>query len=232
MIMAFVQARMDSERLAGKSMLPLGSSVVVWATIQRVLSCHTIDRVILVSKDPILFEYSCTRGIQCSADESPGRDVLREFWVAAQKFEPDTIVRITGDCPCVCPQEIDRAVIAHENSYHDYTYNRCDNEPGGFVDGMDVEVFNAHALNLAWDSVYEYSDREHVTPWIRRSMLTQRIEDPLVKLDPRLKLSIDTMEDYQRIKLLYDRLPLRFTTTDILNVTEGELCQFIQTEMV
>lgn len=146
------------------------------------------------------------------------RDVLTEYWQAATSAKLDVIIRITADCPCIDPVEIKRLINYHLESDAPYTFNRCDNKPNGWVDGMDIEVFDYGVLNEAHAKAIKPYDREHVTPYIRRNFKVQEIYEPLVKLDIK-PLSINTIEDYLRISKLFDRLPEKFTSEDIKNIS-------------
>jgi spore coat polysaccharide biosynthesis protein SpsF len=232
MIAALIQARMGSERLPGKSLMPLGKSTVLGCVIERVKLCKKIDKIIVVTQDIAIAREAMRHEVDWSMTDTEGRDVLKEYYEAAKKNDVDVIVRITGDCPCVCPKEIDRAVKSHLRMSNDYTYNRCDNDVGDFVDGMDVEVFGYDELDISTDHP-RAETKEHVTPHMReRAERVFREAYPLVELDSRLMLSINTRVDYMRIKLLYGLLPDNFTTEDIKRITEGDKWRFIPTVQV
>jgi spore coat polysaccharide biosynthesis protein SpsF (cytidylyltransferase family) len=67
------------------------------------------------------------------------------------------------------------------------------------TDGVDVEVFSYAALAEAHEKAGP-DEREHVTTWIRKNLPCEYL-DPL----PGEYLSLNTAEDYERIKQLMTR---------------------------
>ena len=81
----------------------------------------------------------------------------------------------------------------------EYTYNRCDDEPNGWPDGLDVEVFTFKALQRAYVLAKE---REHFT-WLRDNLEYYQV--PCEK-DYGECTSINTKEDYIRaLEILANR---------------------------
>ena len=113
----------------------------------------------------------------------------------------DHIVRITADCPLVDPLIIDEVVALHLTEKSDYTSNTLKEL---FPDGLDVSVFRFKALKEAWENASLASEREHVTPYIRK----QRHIFKMVNLECEKDLSakrwtLDNLEDYEFIKFVY-----------------------------
>lgn len=102
----------------------------------------------------------------------PLEDVLGRFVLAAQARRAETIVRITADCPLHSPDTIDEVVSAFLRADVDYATNT---EPYTRPDGTDVEVFSWDALVQADRHARVASDREHVTPWLRRANGIRRL---------------------------------------------------------
>jgi spore coat polysaccharide biosynthesis protein SpsF len=129
-------------------------------------------------------------------------DVLSRYYKCATEFNADIIVRITADCPLIDPFVIDRTVGFYMNNDYDYVSNRL--ERPGYPDGQDVEVFSMRALNTADQFAYEPSDREHVTPWIKRHFKCGALHSYTDLMDVRMTL--DTYEDYHQIKRTVGKL--------------------------
>ncbi len=198
MIGAIIQARLGSERLPRKVLLPMPkeSKLTVLARIMiSATRAISINIVCLTTPDKELIDHYKTCGNFVSYLWTQNyRDPLGEFYLAATLEGLDTIVRITADCPLLTSEEIDRVVTAYILAGADYAYNHHDEE-GPKGDGMDVEVFSYSMLKAAHFQTKDVLDREHVTPWIRKNA-ARKIVLPAPDCET---LSLNTMEDYDKI---------------------------------
>jgi spore coat polysaccharide biosynthesis protein SpsF (cytidylyltransferase family) len=117
-------------------------------------------------------------------------NVLDRFYKCARRYKLDRIVRLTGDCPLLPPSEIDRVVNAL-TGHLDYVTNR----PAA-PDGWDVEAMTFEALEEAYRRASDPYEQEHVTPYIKQNLVRLYLDSP--------KLSLDTLEDYERIINWYE----------------------------
>jgi spore coat polysaccharide biosynthesis protein SpsF (cytidylyltransferase family) len=110
--------------------------------------------------------------VYCGAEE----DVLDRFYQAARLTGAHVCVRITADCPLMDPAVIDQVVAELDDPKVDYA-NNCEHET--WPDGLDVEAFRFAALKKAWEAARLPSEREHVTPYIRkhRELFELRVVD-------------------------------------------------------
>jgi spore coat polysaccharide biosynthesis protein SpsF len=93
--------------------------------------------------------------------------VLDRFYQAAILYSPKAVVRITADCPLIDPEIVDRVVEYYQSNTFDYVANRSTFPV--YPDGLDTEIFSLVALKRAWQEAKSCFEREHVTPYIRRS---------------------------------------------------------------
>lgn len=204
-ILAIIQARMGSERLPGKVVKPIIGKPLIIHTLDRLKRSKYVDEVILATsnleKDNILegtvknYGYEVFRG---SED-----DVLQRYKAAADKYNGDVIIRITGDCPLIDPIILDNVV-----SYflaNDFDYVRLD-VPDTFIRGFDVEVFSKEALNKTISLANEEKYREHVTLYMYNHPESFKIGyvkgNNLYNKDYRL--CVDTESDFKLVKLIYE----------------------------
>ena len=161
-----VQARMGSSRLRGKVMLSIGGKPMLWHVIDRLKKTEKINEIILAIPDTeendILEKFAKANKLKYFRGSE--KDVLSRYYLAAQKFKIDTILRITSDCPLVDPKLVDLLVEKHLNSGADYTSNV---QKRTFPKGLDIEVFNFAALERAYKEGKSDPEREHVTLYIR-----------------------------------------------------------------
>ncbi len=191
-IAAIIQARLSSERLPAKSLYKFGSTTVIEQVFERVARSELIDDVILTTPDAYLVRLARKCGVIACHYTGP-RDVLREYFLAARSNGVDVIVRITGDCVLMDPEEIDRVIDEHIDAEVDYTVNRNDDQDGSVGDGLDVEVFNFDALARADKEAKDPADREHVTRYFRKGGFKVK----KLKARPWKGRSLNTWEDYE-----------------------------------
>lgn len=133
-----IQARLGSTRLPGKVLYPLGSRQVIEWVLKRGRSAETTDGVLVTLGDrpenDALREWCDRNGVPHSI--APEEDLLERHLRAADRTDNDPIVRVTGDCPFVPPEEIDRLVDEHETNDARYTTNVTEGMPIGV--GADV----------------------------------------------------------------------------------------------
>jgi len=193
-VVAIVQARMGSTRLPGKVLKPILDRPMIELLLMRLSKSNEVDAIVVATSkneqdDQLqsaieLMGYPCFRG-----DE---KDVLSRFYEAAEFADADIVVRITGDCPLVDPVLVDQCVQGFKKSKTDYFSNV---EPATYPDGLDVEVMTSEAIEYANNQACSDFDREHVTPYIRRSSLFTKGS---MKNDENLsnqRWSVDEAED-------------------------------------
>ena len=222
-VIAIVQARMGSTRLANKVMLPLGNDIpMIGVLLSRLKKSKTIDEIVLATSKELqngpLVEYVESLGF-CVFQGSEN-DVLDRYYKAAKQQNADTIVRVTGDCPLIDHEVVDTVVSTYKSSGVDYASNV---EPPTFPDGLDVEVFSFNALETAYKEASKESDREHVTPFIRNPDRF-KISNVFNSEDfSNERWTVDELEDYKVVKSIFDFFHPRifFTWREVLNLKQS-----------
>lgn len=220
---AIVQARMGSTRLSGKVMKNLFGKTVLEHDIERIKQCKQIDEIIIattvhknddiIEKEALLCNVKCFRGSE--------QDVLSRYYFAAQKYNADTVVRITSDCPLIDPQITDKVIECYHNSDNDIVTNAgSELENRTFPRGLDTEVFSFTKLEEANIKAKEKYQREHVTPYIYEN--SEKIF--YYKNDTnysKYRWTLDTEEDWVHIYKIYEYLyhgKHDFYLKDIINL--------------
>lgn len=205
---AIIQARMGSTRLPGKVMKILKGKPVLWHVIERVKQAENIDQIIIATttakRDKIIFEKAKEWGVK--AYQGSEEDVLARYYEAADKYEIDTVVRITSDCPLIDPHVIDEIVEYYNgNDYTLVTNAGSDLNNRTYPRGLDTEVFSFEVLEKSYKKTEEKYQREHVTPYIYENyddIYYYKNNEDL----SNYRLTLDTKEDFELIKALYDKL--------------------------
>lgn len=159
---------MGSSRLPGKVLRSLAGRPMIDWVLTRVGRAKSLDSVVLATtehaRDDALVEHVRTLGF--AVERGSETDVLARFAQVAQAYGAGVVVRITADCPLSDPDLIDALVTLRAQDSVDYASNI---DPPTFPDGLDVEVFTGAALAQAAAEATAPSDREHVTPYLRRN---------------------------------------------------------------
>lgn len=205
-IVAVIQARISSTRLPGKVLKKIEGKTVLEHVINRVQAARKIDNIVVattVKKEDLEIMKLCANlgiSVFCGSED----DVLDRYYQSARLFKAGHIVRITSDCPLIDPQVIDEVIGLYFQKKADYATNTI---PETYPDGLDTEIFSFKTLQMAWNNAKLFSEREHVTPYIRKNPNIFKI----VNLRSNVNFSskrwtLDEPEDLEFIKIIYKNL--------------------------
>jgi glutamate-1-semialdehyde 2,1-aminomutase len=166
--LAIVQARMGSTRLPYKVIRPILGVPMIELLLARLSKSKLIDQIVLATsqdaRNQPLVDH--VRGLGYEVYQGSEDDVLDRYYQAASMYQPETVVRVTGDCPLIDAEVVDRAITTFQQSKVDYLSNTS---PPTYPDGLDIEVFTFDALAQSWKEARQSHEREHVTPYLRKS---------------------------------------------------------------
>lgn len=212
--------------MPGKVLKPLLGLPLIVFMARRVRQAACIDRLIVAtstdSSDDPLAQTLGANGIACFRGSL--HDVLDRFYQAATGAGASCVVRLTGDCPLIDPDLIEAVARPAINGDADYSSNT---EPASYPDGLDVEAFTSEALATAWREATLQSDREHVTPFLRKNPERFRCASltGLANLSA-LRWTIDHPDDYVHVQALLAAVgaqgPNDFDRFDIYRAMEME----------
>lgn len=204
MNLAIIQARMGSSRLPNKVLMDLCGKPALWHVIDRVKKAKRIDEIVVATtiekQDLQLVKFCADNGIRVYVGSES--DVLDRYYQAAKLFKPDNVIRITSDCPLIDHELIDEIINIHTEQKNDYTSNTL---VDSFPDGLDCEVMKYEVLEKAWKKAELLSEREHVTPYIKKGNFKKF--NVICEPDKRnFRWTLDTEKDYEFIKAVYGHL--------------------------
>lgn len=221
--LAILQARLSSSRFPGKVLRPILGQPMLFRQTERLRRCQAFERLVVATSvdpsDDTLAAECAARGIACSRGSLS--DVLDRFIQSALPYQPETVVRLTGDCPLSDPALIDEVIRYFHAGNYDYVSNCV---PPTFPDGLDVEVMRFACLEQAGREAVLPSEREHVTSFLAARPERFRPGTYVAAVDRSgLRWTVDEPEDFEFVRLVYEKLyPIKpdFTTDDILNLLE------------
>jgi glutamate-1-semialdehyde 2,1-aminomutase len=219
-VIAIVQARMGSVRFPGKVLSPVLGKPVLEHLIERLSRAELVDEVVLAIPDTDANEelkvFADGLGLRCFRG-SEG-DVLDRFGVAANSADAQVIVRITGDCPLVAPELVDRVLSELASEQYDYLRTGT-----SFPDGFDVEAFTVGALRRARTEATDAYDREHVTPYMQRDPVARAAVLEAAQAVPDERVTLDEPEDLEVIRAVFETFGHnRFSFEDIAQLMRSE----------
>src|SRR5690606_8594696 len=196
-----IQARMKSERLPGKVLRKLQIDEGDTILGQIINSAAKLNGVIVVatstdeSNFPIL-DFCNSKNILCfKGDEE---NVLGRFTSIQSIYEFDNIIRLTADNPFIDYQVINEVLDYHVNNDFDYTISK------GLPLGMNIEIMKGKSLMESENLIEFESDKEHVTPILRRNSKFKNSEYIFNLGLHELRVTVDTIQDYMVACLLYN----------------------------
>lgn len=196
-----IQARLTSSRFPKKILADLYGKPVLEHVVERCYESKLIQKVVIAAPHQLGV---CLNEALFIGSEN---DVLDRYYQCARRYKFDVVVRITSDCPLVPGPEIDRVISRLLERDTHYVTNVGGVGRFGVPDGWDVEAFTFHALKEAWSRKNDDTLKQHVTGWMK---INEEF-NPIFLEGP--KLSIDTKEDFERIKTYSNMANRAMTTT-------------------
>ena len=209
---------MGSSRLPGKVLLELTPNLTVldWV-VKRVEVANCVEQVIVATTtdtmDDVLvnhckkMNYNVFRGAQ--------ENVLERYFHCAKSLGEPIIIRITADCPLICPELID---AVFDKKLKDGAQYGSNVSPPTFPDGLDVEIFDFEILKDCFENAKTKLEQEHVTTWIINNKEISHSNLSCTKDYSDFRLTLDKPIDLDVISRLIvkEHLSISSTLHDVL----------------
>lgn len=226
-VVAIIQARTGSTRLPGKVLELVAGEPLLAHVVARSQAMAGLDQVIVATSTSVgddAIEGLCReRGWTCFRGSED--DVLRRYADAARGADTDHVMRITSDCPFVCPIEGQRVIERHIETGADFTHN-VTVWGSGMPLGTGVELFTRSTLERSDAEGHKPHHREHVDEWAsdyRGELRFDCIEAPPAVHRPDLRLTIDTLEDLSLVRAIHSELrrpPAKIELADVVSLLD------------
>ena len=223
-VLAIVQARMGSSRFPGKALADICGRPMIWHVIERARRASRINQIVVATtdrrSDDSIADFCADQALACFRGSE--HDVLDRFYQAAKKFDAQSVVRITGDCPLIDPNVIDRVIDRFADGKWDYASNTLRYT---YPDGLDTEVFSFAALERAWHEATKSSDREHVTPFMKCEPFAVRSveNNKALPMGAPLRWTVDYPSDLEFVRRIYSKLDGRTDFEIVLKMLDEDI---------
>ena len=203
MTAVILQARIDSSRLPGKSLLLLDGKPLVFRVMEALNQVPADIRILACPEDSLLSFESLAKEAGFEILAGPKEDVLERYCMAIRKYSIDRVIRATGDNPFVfadAAASLNDEAVSQKADYAGYAE---------LPYGAGVESAAAAALLLACEQAKLQPEREHVCPYLYNHPELFNLHRPTAPARwhyPDIRLTVDTQEDFDRAKELYTLL--------------------------
>ena len=204
-----IQARFNANRFKGKVLKKINGKSILEILVSRLKKSKKINDIIVACPDTLndrKIIKECKK-LKVKYFQGSEENVLKRFFLAAKKFKIKNIVRITADCPFVDPKMIDDFVLVFHKKKCDYLSNTI---IPTYPDGFDIEIFNFKTLKERCFSKNIDHEKEHVTQGIINSKKYKKHNISLNKNFSKLRLTLDTKEDFTFIQKIFKKFNYDF----------------------
>jgi spore coat polysaccharide biosynthesis protein SpsF len=226
-----LQARLGSRRLPRKVLAPIG---------RRSLLAHCIARLrasglpVIVATTDLAEDNAVAREAAehgAAVFRGSEHDVLARYLGAAHAFDLDVVIRATADNPLVDWTSVGRVLDCRARADADHVIEE------GLPIGAAVEAVAVTALARARPLVVDPYDSEHVTPFLRQGSRFRavRVMAPAAICRPDLRLTVDTAEDLECVRVLHRRLgggDALYPLDAIIRAAEGQAVPAVDRDQV
>lgn len=199
-----VTARLKSTRLALKVIRPIKEKPMLSHMLDRLKLARRPHQIIVctspVLQDDPIEKIALKEDVDCFRGDP--EDVLLRLTEAAKKFNVDTVINCSADNPFVDPEYIDRLIDFH--LAHNFDYSKIAGLPfGTFSYALSLKAM-IKACRIKADTDTEvwggyFTETGHFRCG------TMNVKDPAIYW-PELRLTVDTPEDFELIKRIFDEL--------------------------
>lgn len=226
-VIAAIQVRMGSTRLPGKAIKKInGKTLIEWINY-RLSFCKEVDQIVLSTSDTSENDplESLAKDVGIDYFRGSETDLIKRLLETAKKFSADAVIRVTGDCPLVDPEILDKMIKIYRNKAPeiDYVTNVL---PPTFPDGIDIEIISTKTLESLDKEIKDPLYREYLTTTILENPYKFRVFNYASKKNLfHLRLTVDYPEDFELVKIIFTKLHKDgniFVLEDILNLFKKE----------
>ena len=209
-----IQARMGSSRLPGKILMDFEGHTLLEHILNRLTYLQVPIKTVIAtsdrSQDDIVEAFCKEHNAACFRGDE--LNVLKRYCDCAELYQFDQVVRMTGDNPFPDVEELDRLIAYHLKHQMDFSEN-FSVLPLGV--GMEIMSRSAMLDSLRYASLPKHF--EHADEYILDNLANYRhgtLAVSAAKYFPKVRLTVDTPEDYARACFILRTANTAYVTTE------------------
>lgn len=207
-VVAAIQVRLASTRLARKALAPIDDWPMTVFTAERLRSAENVDQVVVATtseaSDDELVAALARHGLMCYRGSRD--DLVARLLGAATLFGAQVLVRVWGDCPLVDPQMVDDCVRLLRERNLDFADTGLI-ERSRFPLGLDVEVYRRRTLERMNGEARSAFHREFPIEFLKEHREEYRSESVRCEVDATaVSVTVDYAEDLELVRAVWQRL--------------------------
>jgi len=203
-IAAIIAVRMDSKRLPKKAIADIEGCTAIERVVNNLKPSEYIDDIIIATstnkENDQIEDLALRSGISIFRGDE--RNVVKRYIDAAEKFNANTIVRVTGDCPLVSYEIADNLIVKHLEKRAEFTTM----EPNGPPIGTLSEIIELSALKKLMHKNIDLSYSEYMSFYFKCNPSIFSINVvvcPLEFTGPEFRLTLDYPEDLDLLRCIF-----------------------------
>lgn len=227
-VVAFIVARLSSSRFPAKHLRKIGPKRIIDWSLEGLQRSQQIDQIVIATvaepeNEPIR-QIAAEQGVDFFWYEGEVDDVTNRLRTAAEAYDADICLLVSGDCPLIYAPALDRMIVAlKEHPEADFIKLLPDSEGNSpLLEGQGV------FRRRAWQRADDLSDRpelkEHQFPiiWQRPDLF---VAYDRLRLDSwcygqRHRLSVDTWSDLEFMNKIHGMLVNQGSAFDFPSVVQ------------
>jgi len=207
-IVCIIQARMGATRFPNKVLSDIEGKPMLVHQIERLFNSKLIDWVVVATStsknDDKIKDLCAENHFACFRGSED--DVLNRYFETAKLYCADVIVRVTGDCPLICPEVTDKVIQHYLDNRKEYDYVSNTIKPT-YPDGLCTDVFSYRALVQSNNNATTKLEREHVIPYMKNHPEMFKIGSVENAVDfSQLRWTVDYERDLEFVRAIYKKL--------------------------
>ena len=195
-MLAIIQARMNSKRLPGKSLMILKNQTILKRVIQQVKKSKIVKKIVVATsknnKDKAILKFCKREKVECYAGNL--NNVVSRFNYIVKRNSYPAFLRVCADSPFLDSKLIDKFITIFKKNNFDILTNV---QKRSFPKGQSIEIFGSSFFLKNYKMIKSKKDKEHVTTYFYKNSKLFNIKNITNKKNlSSINMSIDTMKDF------------------------------------
>jgi len=222
-----IQARLGSQRLANKVILPFfGEKGILEIQLERLKNAYPYFPIVLATttnpNDSPLVELA--NRIEVAVYRGSETNVLQRFIAAATEYHIQTIIRVCSDNPFLDTELLSNLIRIYRERPVDYCSYQLHHETPAILThfGLFAEIVTREALMKTAALTNDEKYLTHVTNYIYTHPKDFSIKyvdaPPEINNRDDIRLTIDTMDDFNLVRKLYSAIMNKNLSLNLKNI--------------